>query len=356
MRASDLRFLLALALPAMSAVGLLLQPQLAWVFTLCIWWGIAVLDACLPAHSPPPVSDDADLGYFRGVLRVYVLLQCVLIGVGAYAASQAEGLAVLGIAFAVGFITGAQGITFAHELGHSKSRADRGLAWLLMATVCYSHFMVEHHRGHHPRAATFDDPASARRGESLYRFLPRTLWGSWRSAWQLEGQRLSQLRRRWWSSPLLWAVLASAALLMLPLWMHFSAPALVPNQDHAIKMIVFFLCQSVVAVLLLEMVNYIEHYGLQRRVEAGQRERFSAHHAWNADHVVSNSVLANLQRHSDHHMHAWKPYATLQDWPDTPRLPTGYAGCIILAAIPPLWFALMHPRLERWGNHSALPA
>jgi alkane 1-monooxygenase len=104
--------------------------------------------------------------------------------------------------------------------------------------------------------------------------------------------------------------------------------------------------QSIVAFLLLELVNYIEHYGLQRKTDGSKREGFGQMHAWNADHVITNSLLANLQRHSDHHMHAWKPYATLQDMPEAPRLPTGYAGSIILAAIPPLWFALMHPRLE----------
>jgi alkane 1-monooxygenase len=353
MRSSDLRFLLALFLPLFTALGLLVQPERAWMFTLLIWWGIAALDAWLPARSPAPVAEDTNQAYFRAVLRIYVALQCVLICVGAYAASRADAVAVLGIGFAVGFITGAQGITFAHELGHSKNRLDRGLAWILMGSVCYSHFMVEHYRGHHPRAATWDDPASARRGESLYRFLPRTLWGSWRSAWQLEAARLKQHKSTWLRSPLLWACVASVGMLLTPIFGAIEPLALVPSYSVAMKVVAFLLVQSAVAILLLEMVNYIEHYGLQRAQQGGRREGFGAQHAWNADHVVSNSILANLQRHSDHHMHAWKPYSTLQDLPDTPRLPTGYAGCIILAAIPPLWFALMHTRLAQLGKNSA---
>jgi alkane 1-monooxygenase len=212
--------------------------------------------------------------------------------------------------------------------------------------VCYGHFMVEHYRGHHPRAATFDDPASARFGESLYAFLPRTIVGSFLSAWRLEAQRVAQMKSTWVRSPLVWSTAASAALVFLPFLMLFGSFSGTIAVQSAMKIVALFLFQSVVAFTLLEMVNYIEHYGLQRSTEGGKREAFGKAHAWNADHVVTNSLLVNLQRHSDHHMHAWKPYPTLQDMPETPRLPTGYAGSIILAAIPPLWFSLMHPRLE----------
>lgn len=355
MRFSDLRFLLALILPLLTVFSLAYAPQNAFVGTLVVWWGIALLDAVLPKNSPAPVSSELAHGYFQWVLRLYVILQIGLIALGAYAAAQAQWWVVLGIGFAVGYITGAQGITFAHELGHSKSKFDRFCGWLLMTTVCYGHFMVEHYRGHHPRAATFDDPASARYGESLYAFLPRTLWGGLASAWRLEAQRIAQMKSSWTRSPLLWSTLCSLALILLPLLMLFNPLARMEYGQFAIKIVVFFVFQSVVGFLLLEMVNYIEHYGLQRNTGGGKREAFGKMHAWNADNIVTNSLLANLQRHSDHHMHAWKPYATLQDTPDGPRLPTGYAGSIILAAIPPLWFALMHPRLEalKLNAHSA---
>jgi alkane 1-monooxygenase len=237
----------------------------------------------------------------------------------------------------VGGVTGSQGITFAHELGHSKSRLDRALGWLLMGSVLYAHFMVEHYRGHHPRAATQDDPATARRGESLWRFLPRTLAGSLASAWRLEAQQLARLRRGWPRSPLLWATVAQAALLAaLAAWGGSAA-------------LLFWLVQAAYAVFLLEAINYVEHYGLERRRVDGRPEPFGVQHAWNADHALTNCFIANLQRHSDHHMHAWKPYQALQALPG-PRLPTGYAGCLFLASVPPLWFRLMHRRL------AALPA
>jgi alkane 1-monooxygenase len=98
-------------------------------------------------------------------------------------------------------------------------------------------------------------------------------------------------------------------------------------------------------VFLLEAINYIEHYGLQRRSVGGRIEAFGVNHAWNADHLLTNAMVANLQRHSDHHMHAWKPYAELAALPG-PQLPTGYAGCLFLASVPRLWFAAMHRRLD----------
>ena len=339
MRLSDTRFLLALALPSLTVVGLLVQPQLAWVYTLAIWGGIALLDAFLPnaQRTPAALPDTASLGYFSWVLRLFVPIQLCLIAVGAYAAAQGNWLVLLGLAFSVGFITGSQGITFAHELGHSKSKIDRLCGWVLMTSVCYGHFMVEHYRGHHPRAASFEDAASARRGESLYAFWPRTVWGSMISGWRLEAARIVQMKSSWFKSPLAWSF-------ALPLLVFLAIVSVIPSYT-AIKVIVFLLLQSVVAFTMLEIVNYIEHYGLQRQMQGNRREPFGMMHAWNADHVITNSLLVNLQRHSDHHMHAWKPYATLEPLPG-PQLPTGYAGCLFLAICTPLWFKLMHKRLD----------
>ena len=325
---------------------MLFLPTQTALWTLAIWWGIALVDIVMPGgkHSPDAVAAGTRMTYFSVVLRLYVVLQLVLIAVGAHAAMRADWLTVLGMAFSVGFITGSQGITFAHELGHSKSKIDRFCGWVLMTSVCYGHFMVEHYRGHHPRAATHVDAATSRFGETLYQFLPRTLWGSLQSGWRLEGQRIQQIKTSWLRSPLAWSTAASFGVIM--------AVALIFSAQVAIKVIAFFVLQSIVAFVLLEIVNYIEHYGLQRKTVGGKREAFGMMHAWNADHVATNSMLANLQRHSDHHMHAWKPYATLEPLPG-PQLPTGYAGCLVLALIPPLWFSLMHPRIEKFALNQA---
>jgi alkane 1-monooxygenase len=354
MKLFDLRFLLSLILPLLTVWSIYTAPQNAFIATVVVWLSFAIFELVLPKTSPQAVSSDANLAYFRWVLRLYVLVQLCLIAIGAIAAAKADWLTVLGVGFAVGYVTGAQGITFAHELGHSKSKIDRFCAWVLMTSVCYGHFMVEHYRGHHPRAATFDDPASSRYGESLYAFLPRTLWGSLKSGWQLEGLRIAQMKSSWQRSPLVWSALASVGMLLLPFLMLFSPLALVESALAAMKIIAFLGFQSFVAFMMLETVNYIEHYGLQRQTKDNKREPFGAMHAWNADNILTNSLLANLQRHSDHHMHAWKPYPTLEDMPQTPRLPTGYAGSLVLAAIPPLWFALMHPKIEALRQQQAL--
>ena len=347
MRLSDLRFLVAWLLPVLSIYSVTFLPSHAALWTVAIWLGIALIDAFMPGgkHSPAALTPYTRMTYFNVVLRMYVLLQMVLITAGAFAAMQADWPVVLGIAFSVGFITGSQGITFAHEMGHSKSKLDRFCAWVLMTSVCYGHFMVEHYRGHHPRAATHDDAATSRRGESLYQFLPRTLWGSLQSGWRLEALRIAQMKSSWLRSPLAWSALAS--------FMVFVLLAMYLQDQVAIKVIAYFALQSVVAFVLLETVNYIEHYGLQRRAAHGKREPFGMMHAWNADHVATNSMLANLQRHSDHHMHAWKRYPTLEPLPG-PQLPTGYAGCLLLAMVPPLWFSLMHSRLEKLQSEMAV--
>jgi alkane 1-monooxygenase len=331
LRASDLRFLLGLVLPALTVHSVSHRPHTAGFVAFGVLFLIAALEAFIPAlaRSPAPLAEG---GALRWVLRLFVPLEAALLFAGATAAVNASWPTVVGIAIAVGFVTGAQGITFAHELGHSRHRADRALGWVLMTLVGYPQFMVEHYRGHHVHAATPDDPASARPGESLWAFLPRTLVGSLRSAWELEARQLERRRRGWGTSPLLWATGASVAWLL--------ALAAVGQW----KLLAFWLVQSAFAVWLLETVNYIEHYGLQRRIGPdGRPEPFGVAHAWNADHVVSNSLLANLQRHSDHHVHAWKPFAELEPLAG-PQLPTGYSGCILLAAVPPLWFAVMEPR------------
>jgi hypothetical protein len=216
----------------------------------------------------------SDLRFLLGVLLPLLTLYAV------WARPQRVGLTALVVLLAIA------GLEWAWpRLARSPAPLVSGAPWRWVLR-----------RGHHVRAATWDDPASARAGESLWAFLPRTLGGSLRSAWQLEARQRSRLRKPWAASPLLWWTLAAivwvVALAALGQW----------------KMLVFWVVQSAFAVWLLETVNYIEHYGLQRRCGPdGRQEPFGVQHAWNADHLISNSVLANLQRHSDHHLHAGKP-------------------------------------------------
>lgn len=326
------RFFLATTLPIGVAWGLWQAPHTGWFVMLGVQGVIALLELLprLRRSAPPqPVA-----GWHRAVLWLHAPMQLALLALGLVVVLRSgEGVATAVLAgLAVGGVTGALGITFAHELGHSRARGERLLAWMLMGSVLYAHFMVEHYRGHHRRAATDADPASARRGESVWRFLPRTVLGGWRSAWALEASHRVRLGRSWLRSPLAWAsVLQAGGLVAL----GFLA---------GLQGLVFWLVQAAYAVLLLETINYIEHYGLRRSHTAGGPEPFGVQHAWNADHAVSNALLVNLQRHSDHHMHPWKAYPTLEPLAG-PQLPTGYSGCVFLAWLSPLWLRCMEPRL-----------
>jgi alkane 1-monooxygenase len=250
-----------------------------------------------------------------------------------------EPLTFIGLLLSLGVITGGVGITVAHELGHKRSRLDQMLARVLLISVGYLHFLVEHNRGHHARVATRDDPASARFGETFYRFYPRTVVGSWRSAWDLEAERLHRLGLGFWHprNQMLWAILGP---LLLAAGCFLVAGSLG---------LILFVGQAIVAFSLLELVNYIEHYGLERRPRGdGFYEKVDIHHSWNASESLTNYLLFNLQRHSHHHAHSITPYQALRHFDESPQLPTGYAGMILLALIPPLWKWVMDPRTRHY--------
>ncbi|WP_308170636.1 alkane 1-monooxygenase [[Mycobacterium] fortunisiensis] len=241
----------------------------------------------------------------------------------------------LGLLVTVG-IVGGIGINAAHELGHKNARLERRLSRAALAQTCYGHFAVEHNRGHHARVATPDDPASSMLGQSLYRFIGRSVIGGLRSAWGLEARRLARHGRSPWTlqNDVLSTWLTSAALFAgLAVWF---GPVVLP----------LLAGQAVVGVGLLEAVNYIEHYGLRRaRLPDGRYERVSTQHSWNANTLVANIFLFHLQRHSDHHTNPQRRYQNLRSVQTAPQLPAGYGTMLMLALVPPLWRRVMDPRV-----------
>ncbi|AHI64371.1 alkane 1-monooxygenase [Burkholderia thailandensis] len=241
----------------------------------------------------------------------------------------------LGFALSLGAATGIS-INTAHELGHKTSRLERWLAKITLAPVAYGHFFVEHNRGHHVRVATPNDPASARYGESFWAFLPRTVTGSVASAWRLERERLARSGRSVWS----WRnEVLQAWAMTVALWSAAIA-------FGGAKVVPFLLIQAAYGASLLEVVNYVEHYGLGRKqLPTGRYERCTPQHSWNSNHVVTNLFLYQLQRHADHHANPTRSYQALRHFDDSPQLPAGYAAMILLAYVPPLWFRVMNPRV-----------
>jgi alkane 1-monooxygenase len=270
----------------------------------------------------------------------------------------------IGLALTMGVVSGIA-INTAHELGHKRASNERWLSKVALAQSGYGHFFIEHNRGHHVRVSTPEDPASSRVGESFWEFLPRTVKGSVTSAWELEGVRLDRLGKRHLSlqNDVLNAWLMTVAL--------FAVLTLV----FGWVVLPYLLVQAVIGFSLLEVVNYLEHYGLLRqRREDGRYERTRPEHSWNSNNVASNVLLYHLQRHSDHHANPMRRYQALRHMDGAPQLPTGYAGMIVLAWFPPLWRRVMdhrlvehydgdvtraniHPRtrakvLKRWGGGS----
>jgi alkane 1-monooxygenase len=252
--------------------------------------------------------------------------------------SVVEGV---GLALTVGMVSGVA-INTAHELGHKRASHERWLSKVALAQSGYGHFFIEHNRGHHVRVATPEDPASARLGESFYAFLPRTVLGSLRSGWALERERLGRTGRGTWTihNDILNAWAMTVALFG-GLAIAFG-PVVLP----------YLLIQAVVGFCLLEIVNYLEHYGLLRaKRHDGRYERTRPAHSWNSNNVASNVMLYHLQRHSDHHANPLRRYQALRHDDEAPQLPTGYAGMIVLAAVPPLWRRVMDPLLlEHYGG------
>ncbi|GIK77938.1 MAG: alkane 1-monooxygenase [Acidobacteria bacterium] len=336
-----------------------LIPLLAWGLVEATglgafyWLGPVVVFGLIPAldlvigkdASNPPESAIAWLEqdrWYRWCTYLFLPLQyaslvfsCALWGGGELSFAESLGLAV-----SVAMVGGIA-IATAHELGHKRKSHERWLSKVALAQTGYGHFFIEHNRGHHVRVATPEDPASSRFGESFWEFLPRTVSGSLRSALKLERVRLERLGKPFWTvhNDVLNAWAMTAAL-YAALAVAFG-PVVLP----------WLALQAVIGFSLLEIVNYLEHYGLLRREESGRYERCRPEHSWNSNNIASNVFLYHLQRHSDHHANPLRRYQSLRHFDEAPELPSGYATMIICAAVPPLWSRVMDRRvLEHYGG------
>ncbi|MGB5352056.1 MAG: alkane 1-monooxygenase [Woeseia sp.] len=237
---------------------------------------------------------------------------------------------------AVAGMTSGLAINTGHELGHKRSRLERTLSRFALAIPMYGHFTIDHNRGHHRDVSTAEDCASARMGESIYRFALREIPGAFIRAWNIERERLERRELAVWSPENF--ILRSLALSLL-----IQGAVVVA---FGWKMVLFVVVHNALAYWQLTSANYIEHYGLLRKRDRdGRVERCQPHHSWNSNHTFSNLSLFHLERHSDHHAHPLRRYQSLRHFPDLPSLPTGYFGCYLLAWVPPLWFRVMDKRL-----------
>lgn len=305
-----------------------------------------MLDALggLNRENPDPQTPDSRLFWYRAITMLWLPVQMVIIFGSIWLVVQGGHLdwwEMLILFYGVGLATGGVGITYAHELMHQRGRFERWLGDLLMASVLYGHFRSEHLLVHHIHVATPRDAVSARYNEGFWRFFARVLPGSFRSALRAEASMQARRGRSPWhrTNPFWRYGALQAGFLALALavggWL---GPVL-------------FLWQALIAIWLLELTNYVEHYGLTRRhLGKGKYEPVKPRHSWNAAHKVSNWLLINLQRHSDHHYKPARRFPLLQTHgtEEAPQLPMGYPTMVIIAAIPPLWRRLMNPRVRAW--------
>lgn len=287
--------------------------------------------------------------YYDFLLYALVPIQFMLIAFYGWRVSQLnlEWYEYIGMTISLGVSCGVVGINLGHELGHRAKKYEQQLSKALLLSSMYMHFFIEHNRGHHKHIATPLDPATARLNEPIYTFYIRSIRDSWKSAWELEKHRLVKMGKpvmSWENEMVRFQVFQVGFLLLL-----FGLFSVTGSQGvlSGLAVTLGFLVSATVGFLLLETVNYIEHYGLMRKeISPGRYEKVKPHHSWNSNHSLGRLLLFELTRHSDHHYNAGRKYQILRHFDDAPQMPTGYPGMMLTALIPPLWFRIMNKQVE----------
>lgn len=348
---NKLGYLLSFTLPLWVVAGYLIGGWWNFITLFDVFILMPLLDRWIGTdptnYSKDEADQRADEFFYRFITYAWVYLQLALVIWGGYVVVYGNiqtWYEWTGFLLSFAMVTGGIGITVAHELGHKKNKLERFYSKILLLTVSYMHFYIEHNKGHHVKVATPEDPATARKNEDFYSFWIRSVAKGYFHAWQLENRRLKRKGKKafsihnqmtWFSLlPFIFCALLTATFSLNITGVAWEVP-------------LFFFGQSFFAITLLELVNYVEHYGIMRKeTSPGHYERVTPIHSWNTDFVVSNFFLFQLQRHSDHHYNAIKRHQVLNSYKESPQLPAGYPTMIMLAMVPSLWFKVMNPRLE----------
>lgn len=320
---------------------------LVWLPMMYAWFLIPVAELFISPNNKNLTAAEEDLAksnkLYDYMLYLIVIAQYAALIYFLYSFTITELLwwQKLGRVFTMGLLCGTFGINVGHELGHRVNKFEQFLAKSLLLTSLYMHFFIEHNKGHHKNVATPTDPSSARYNESVYAFYFRTIVFSYLSAWHIANAdvRKKGLSIFNWQNEMLQAHIIQLTLIGV-IFYFFGG-----------MILLYFLAAALIGILLLEAVNYIEHYGLQRKeTEQGKYERAMPHHSWNSNYVIGRLILFELSRHSDHHYMASRKYQILQHHTNAPQLPTGYPGSILLSLVPPAWFYVMNKKIETLSN------
>ncbi len=324
--------------------------QMGWVTHLpkLVFYGIVPLLELILKPDPSNLSQELELKWQRDPFFDRLLYAVIPFHIGlliyfffVIGHTPAGTTEFYGRISAVGLMLGVTGINLGHELGHRHNRLQQFLGEILLLTSLNTHFLPYHNAGHHRNVATRQDPATARKNEILFWFWLRSQIGGYIQAWQIELKRMQKLGRAALSLHNRMVVYTIAQMLLLvAIYLIFG-----------LKVLLAFVLAATIGIILLETVNYIEHYGLLRqRLPNGKYERVNHTHSWNSDHLLGRFLLFNLSRHSDHHYHAGKKYQVLRSLPASPQMPTGYPGMMLLALVQPLWFYIMNKKLQDVGQ------
>jgi alkane 1-monooxygenase len=344
---SPWRYLIAYTIPALVFWTMFQGGAITWLPVLYVFIVIPLADFIVGRdESNLTVEAEAKAKaskIYTLILWMFIPVQFGLIFTLGYLYVQEylTGFALMGAMLSIALSNGGIGITIAHELIHRSNKFEQLLGRILLLSVLYMHFAIEHVRGHHATVATEEDPASAKKGQSFYAFLFPGIYGQFISAWQLESERLAKFKQSKLSlnNEMIQFMIVQSAFSFLIFYLF------------GFEYLILFLIVAFLSFSLLEVVNYLEHYGLERQKKSnGRYEKVTHHHSWNSDHILSRMFLFELTRHSDHHAVASRKYQILRTFDDSPQLPTGYPGMILLALIPPLWFKVMDPLIDK--SHS----
>jgi alkane 1-monooxygenase len=338
----DLKYLAAYINPLLAIIGLLTGGIFAWGAVIFSFVLIPIFDQIGPVDTSnvDDVTRQTLLGkrIFDWLLYLNVPVVFFIVGlfVSVINAGTLTNAELIGSLLSVGIVIGSCGINVAHELGHRKAKYEQRLAQILLIPALYMHFFIEHNRGHHKFVATDEDPASAKKGDWLFWFWIKSLIGSYLSAWKLEAERLRKKGISFWSYRNQMIQFTVVQLLYLVILSYFTS----------LFGVLIIAASGLVGILLLETINYLEHYGLRRKkLENGRYERVRPVHSWNANYQIGRIVLYELTRHSDHHYIANKKYQVLDHHEEAPELPFGYPMMILIALVPPLWFKIMDKKI-----------
>jgi alkane 1-monooxygenase len=339
-------WLLSVVIPTIPLLSIVLYGMtnngLAWWLAPFVVYGIIPIADWIVGEDNTNVSEAVAKQiskdrYYKHLLYAFILIQYIVffLTLGFYATTEMSVFGAVGLILTLGGVGGI-GINTAHELGHKKNSLDEWMSKIGLAQTGYGHFYVEHNLGHHKMVATREDPATSRYGESFWAFYPRCVYGSVMSAWKIEKARLKRAKQPLWSVHNNILQTSAMSLGLGIICIAAFGPVIIP----------VLVLQAIYGSSLLEVVNYVEHYGLLRQKdENGKYEKCQPEHSWNSNHLVTNLFLFHLQRHSDHHANPSREYQSLRDFEDVPRLPNGYAGMITVAYIPPLWRRIMDHRV-----------